>query len=527
MAKGRSVRQPARIAAAVIALTLAVIGSHAHAEVERYAILIGHNKGAADEITLRYAESDALKMRNLLVDIGGFRPENVTLLSGQGAASVKSAIIAINDRLRAQAGQAVLLVYYSGHADANALHLGGSLLPTRDLEQLVRGSSAEIRLLILDSCRSGSLTRVKGGRAAPSFAIGLDQNLASSGAVFLTSSSANEDAQESDTLKGSFFTHYLVSGLLGAADSNGDGRVVLSEAYRHAYDNTLRASSRTLMGSQHPTFSYELKGKEDIVLTLPGKGGQRGWLRFAKARSYLVLRDSSEGPVEAEIGVRDLRRELSLRPGRYFIRGRGRDHLLEGSVMVAAGEHLNVQDADLRRIEYARLVRKGGAVLHRVHGPEFGASIRSSLGNSHGLCSGLSLGYSVELHDFDLGMRIHGCGGSSETTSLQSDLYEAGLAVRLGKSWDLPWLTIAPYLQTGGGAFHQIFSTLGRAPDRTTAYVHLDAGLMTRLDLAAGLYAYVDLAAQTYWYRQGADARFDATVAGRTGAGLGWRWSTR
>ena len=44
--------------------------------------------------------------------------------------------------------------------------------------------------------------------------------LAGEGVVFLTSSSANEDAHESDTLKGSFFTHYLVSGMLGAADTD-------------------------------------------------------------------------------------------------------------------------------------------------------------------------------------------------------------------------------------------------------------------------------------------------------------------
>ena len=65
----------------------------------------------------------------------------------------------------------------------------------------------------------------------------------------LAATAASEDAQESDELRGSFFTHYLVSGLLGAADEDGDGAVTLAEAYDHAYAATLRATSRTPLAS--------------------------------------------------------------------------------------------------------------------------------------------------------------------------------------------------------------------------------------------------------------------------------------
>jgi uncharacterized caspase-like protein len=106
-----------------------------------------------------------------------------------------------------------------------------------------------MRILIVDACRSGSLTRVKGGTPAPPFDVHVRGSDGSEGAAFLTSSAANEDAQESDALQGSFFTHYLVSGLLGAADSDGDRRVSLSEAYAYAYEGTLRASSRSLAGT--------------------------------------------------------------------------------------------------------------------------------------------------------------------------------------------------------------------------------------------------------------------------------------
>src|SRR5216684_1201361 len=103
-------------------------------------------------------------------------------------------------------------------------------------------------------------------RPMPPFDIRLSERVAGEGAVFLTSSSASEDSQESDDIKGSFFTHALVSGLLGAADENGDGRVTLDEAYRYAYEATLRASSRAWAGVQHPTFEYEVRGMGDVVL---------------------------------------------------------------------------------------------------------------------------------------------------------------------------------------------------------------------------------------------------------------------
>lgn len=143
--------------------------SVAYAEVERYGVIIGNNAGAPEDVELRYAENDASKLHDTLRGVGGFTPTNLVLLKGENADTVRRAIIAVNERVRASTasnGQALLIVYYSGHADAAALHLGRTMLQIRELEQLVRGSAATLRLLVLDSCRSGSLTRVKGGTSA-------------------------------------------------------------------------------------------------------------------------------------------------------------------------------------------------------------------------------------------------------------------------------------------------------------------------------------------------------------------------
>jgi hypothetical protein len=170
--------------------------------VERYALIVGHNAGSHDEPRLKFAEDDAAKLYDVLADVGGFSPEDMALLRGKDAASVRRALIAMNERIRDRLSdknvEPILLVFYSGHADQRSLHLGGTELELAEIEQLVRGSAAQFRLLILDACRSGSLTHVKGGSHVAPFPIAVEEKLAGEGLVYLTSSALDEDAQESE-----------------------------------------------------------------------------------------------------------------------------------------------------------------------------------------------------------------------------------------------------------------------------------------------------------------------------------------
>ena len=345
---------------ALTAALLLLLPGAASAQVERFAVVVGNDLGDPPDVPLRYAEMDAARMASVLQEVGGVRPENVVLLQGKDADTVRRALIAVNERVRSAGRQTVLLVYYSGHADSTALHLRPEPPQLGELEQLVRGWRRPSASGILDSCRSGALTRVKGGTPIPPFEIQIGERVAGEGAVFLTSSSASEDSQESDELKGSFFTHALVSGLLGAADENGDGRITLDEAYRHAYEATLRGSSRTVAGIQHPTFQYDVRGAGDLVLaTLEQKARGRAWLELPPGRTWLLFQDSADGPVVGEVGNSDRVRRLSLRAGRYFLRGRAPDVLLEGTVDLKPGTTGRVDESTLSRTAYAKLVRKG------------------------------------------------------------------------------------------------------------------------------------------------------------------------
>jgi hypothetical protein len=497
--------------------------------VERFAVVVGNDAGQASDPALSYAETDAARMAEVLEEVGGVRPENLVLLRGRDAATVRRSLIAVNDRVRAAGGQAVLVVYYSGHADASALHLGGTQLELGELEQLVRGSAAAFRLLVLDACRSGALTRVKGGTPIPPFEIHLDEKVAGEGAVFLTSSAASEDSQESDAIKGSFFTHALVSGLLGAADENGDGRVTLDEAYRHAYAATLRASSRTRAGIQHPTFQYEVRGQGDVVLaTLDSRSPTRAGIELPPGRTWLLFQGSEDGAVVAEVGAEDRRRRLSLRAGRYFVRGRGPDALLEGTVEARAGATSTLDEARLERTAYARLVRKGEGAASAVASLEVAGRVRSSLADDTGLCPGVAVGLAVALRAVTFTPRLAYCRGGFSGPGIRATVDQVDLELSATRVWDLRAISIQLGLTAGGSLLVQTFRTQGVAPRRTTAAVQLSPMVGLTHDVGNRAYLFLTGSASTYLFRtessRTSESTFGPSFALRTELGVGYRF---
>src|SRR5947209_33505 len=196
----------------------------------------------------------------------------------------------------------------SGYAQASH-HAADRSLPLYGRRGAGRPRRAAVRLAVLDACRSGALTRVKGAHAQPAIEVKLSDELTTRGEALLTSSTSDEQARESDALRGSFFTHHLVSGLRGAADRSKDGRVTLAEAYDYAYAHTVSEAA----GGQHPTFKYDLAGKGDVVLTSLGDGG--AWLRFGDGGEGLYLLLAEDGLVLGDIEVGKTPLKVAVAPG--------------------------------------------------------------------------------------------------------------------------------------------------------------------------------------------------------------------
>src|SRR5207244_8886119 len=188
--------------------------------------------------------------------------------------------------------------------------------PPESLKARIAQAPVDIRIAIFDSCRSGVLTRTKGARKAPAFEVESQSPRDAQGLVILTSSASDEDSQESDLIGGSYFSHHLASGLLGSADRSGDGRVTLFEAYAYAYDRTVADTAETAAGAQHPTFSYDLAGNGDLVLTDVAARREGVYLpREAPGGVYYLV--DRHGFVAAEIVKAESDRRIALAPGRY------------------------------------------------------------------------------------------------------------------------------------------------------------------------------------------------------------------
>lgn len=345
---------------AALAAVALLAPRRAAAETRRLAIVVGNNAGGPADKPLRYAEEDATKVADVLSQLGDVHPDGLFLLRGQGrselADALRRATQRVTDWRQNPADRSVLLFYFSGHSDGEALELGGDRLPFAELRRSIAATRADVRVVIVDGCRSGALAG-KGGTRAPGFEIRLIDQLDASGEAVLTSSAADELALESREIRGSFFTHHLVSGLRGAADASGDGRITLSEAYQYAFDRTIAATAASGV-RQHPGYDYRISGKGELVLTelaLPSaslelpEGFDRALVLHVR-RDQVLAELSGGGP-----------RRIALAPGEYAVRVWKGTQAFAARVTVAAGEARTLGWAEVQVVASPQVAAKGPA----------------------------------------------------------------------------------------------------------------------------------------------------------------------
>lgn len=290
------------------------------AAVERIAVLASANDGGDGRAVLRYAESDAYAVGKILRQAGGLGSKNELHVFRATPERLASALERAGTRARTareRSRRVEFIFYYSGHSDETGLLLGGEKVTYVELRKALDAVPADVHIALLDSCASGAFTRIKGGRRRAPFLVNSASEV--EGHAFLTSSSAEETAQESDRIGGSFFTHFLVSGMRGAADRNGDRQVTLAEAYEFAYGETLEHTEATSAGVQHAAYDIRLSGTGELVMTdlrqasarLELEPSIRGrvWVRTEKGRlaAELVVPGDGDSVV------------LALEPGEYTV----------------------------------------------------------------------------------------------------------------------------------------------------------------------------------------------------------------
>jgi hypothetical protein len=353
----------------------------------RFAVIVGSNAGAAGRPALWFAERDAERFRQTLLELGEFPEDRVVLLRGVGAARVREALAAAEARMAQarRAGERPLLVfYYSGHAGADGMELGGDRLPFDELRALVSRSSADAKVAIVDACEAGLLTQVKGASAAPSLSFPLPSDETVQGTAFIASTAVGEAAQESAAIGGSFFTHHLEIGLRGAADADGDGRVTLAEAFRYTAARTLAGTASTLGGPQHATYDFRMSGRGDVVLSDLRRADSRLVLPADPQGGYIVRGPQS---ILAEVPGAPVPVTLALPAGRYTVERRSPQGRAAADLVLDRGAILSLPPLAPTRYELAR--SKGGpkpgllyagAGLATLGLPGFGAAPAARIG---------------------------------------------------------------------------------------------------------------------------------------------------
>lgn len=246
--------------------TLDVVEIPGIADVDAaWAVLIGVSD-YAEVKDLQYASDDAVAMARRLLD-AGVPQDHVRLLLDRegpqdgldGLSARRATLVNVREALgwlrRMAAPRDLVLIHFSGHGfqgpDDNGDEQDGvdeffvlwDTLAAAKEDTALRddefGASldridSEHVVVFFDGCYSGGLSRSLPSAARPTTATtDLFGDFSVEGRIVFAASSETQDAFESDDLRHGIFTYYVLEGLGGSADANGDRRVTAWELYEH------------------------------------------------------------------------------------------------------------------------------------------------------------------------------------------------------------------------------------------------------------------------------------------------------
>jgi hypothetical protein len=250
-----------------------------------WAVVIGVNS-YPNIRRLKYAVNDATAFYNHLVEYNQVPKENVVLLLDEDA-NLTRLRSALGIYLKNKASKDdMVIIYFAGHGaterdatspdgdglekyllpyDVDPKELYATAMPMEEISRLLGRIRSDRLVFIVDTCYSGA----SGGRTISVADIRagisdgfLDRITGGKGKIILTASGANEVSAESDELQHGIFTHFLIKGLQGQADSDGDGLITVDEVYTYVSKQVPQATNQ----EQHPVKKGIVEGP--LVLSI-------------------------------------------------------------------------------------------------------------------------------------------------------------------------------------------------------------------------------------------------------------------
>jgi len=467
----------ARITAlSIVVLAVATpLGARAATPARSVAVLVGANAPPPGREPLRFALGDATLMADTLARTGRFAKDDITTLLEPSPRQLLAALDRVATAAAEPGGPGLFVFYYSGHSDGQQLFPGGEALALTELRAVIGRLPARVRVAILDTCRGGGWTNTKGLSVGPPLrAIDLlDADTA--GTALLSSSSGVENAHEAAIYGGSFFTHHVAAGLLGAADASGDGNVTLQEVFSYAKERTVRDSAHLAPTTQHPSFEIELRGRQDVVLAELAQSPSV--LELTQRHAHEVVHLASGVTAVETLPSQRLVR-LALPAGQYVVRRVADGHVLAKDVSVPPGTSVRVDESELLPADERLALKGDGASFDppSAHDTLPAGSWELRLG--FGVSTGRSREFGAPLFSTD----------APEDAPLERELASIGsitYAITDRLSWSVPLPAFAYRFGTEGAT-----TAIVRAGMTSFGYSTID-GALGALDAGVGVRAWL------------------------------------
>lgn len=253
----------------------------------RFALLVGVRQYDSKELTdLNFTERDVEELADVLLQ-AGYPRENVVLLTQKQGASdpqklpTAERIRASLDALLAQCTKDdLLLIAFAGHGIElknsrkyyfcplqAALADPATLVSLNEVYDKLKNCAAGYKLLLADACRNdpgarGPKIEEEAGLSSvtrPQFAP------PPGGVMAFYSCSPSQFAYEPEELKHGVFFHYLIEGLRGAADLDGDGEVIREELEAYVKKRVRAYTADKLKREQWPHLLGESNDQRPLV----------------------------------------------------------------------------------------------------------------------------------------------------------------------------------------------------------------------------------------------------------------------
>ncbi len=209
--------------------------------VKIYAVIVGVGRYTAMP-SLRYTDDDAYRFYSFLKSPeGGALPDDQIVILVDENATRENILRAMRQYFLKADKNDVVIFFFSGHG------LEGCFLPVdydgfnnklrhEEIRQVLLQSQAKHKLCIADACHSGTLNyglAAKGPAPASLSRYYQAFEESSGGIALLMSSKAEELSLEDHGLRQGVFTYYLLRGMRGEANANGDDIITIRELYNY------------------------------------------------------------------------------------------------------------------------------------------------------------------------------------------------------------------------------------------------------------------------------------------------------